>query len=74
MSKLMDMTDITDAPCSAPSDDSAIASPFPAPLALGVPTTNETPPAPIGGTPQLVKTWFDGAATAARPEPDGTLA
>ena len=74
MNEPMDTTDLTDDRRPAPSDASAIPLPSPAPPAPSVPPADEPPPAPIGGTPQLVKKWFDAAAAAARPEPDGTLA
>ena len=74
MTEPTDAIDITDDPRPAPSNDSTIAPASPAPSTVGLPPTNGTPPPPIGGTPQLVKIWFDSAAAAARPDPDGTLA
>ena len=74
MNELMDATDIIDDRRPVPSEDSTIAPPSPAPAELRVSPAEEAPPAPIGGTPQLVKRWFDAAAAAARPDPDGTLA
>ena len=74
MNEPTDAINISDDPPPAPSDDSAIAPPSPAPAELRVSLAGAASPAPVGGTPQLVKKWFDAASAAARPEPDGTLA
>jgi len=74
MNEPPDPTDVSDDPRPAPSDDSAIAPSSPAPSTVGLPLTDGAPQPPIGGTPQLVKKWFDDTAAAARPDIDGTLA
>ena len=74
MNEPTEAIDITDDLGMAASDDRATTPASPAPVELRLPPANAALPAPIGGTPQLVKTWFDDAAAAERPEPDGSLA